>query len=765
MERKRPASEQGQADGNALSRRGFLQAVLVTATGAVGIACRADEGPGAIADASGLDAPVAPDVGADLTPDAAETIVEPPLLDGDAFFPQSVASGDPGPASVVLWTRVADPARAAQDITLGLQLALDSGFRQRVGLAGVTELPVLASAAHDGCVRVRVDGLAARTTYYYRFVLDAGGERYASRSGRTKTAPAVDTDIPARLAIVAGQRFNGRWFNPLERLAELDVDAVVYLGSYVQERGPDAADPTSSPERLVDFGPAGGTIATQGFGSEPVVAAASLESYRHLYKTYRSDERLRRLHERFPIVAMWDDGEFSADAWGAHADYTRGREDEEDVARREAASRAWFEYMPVDYVSPAMAWSADQRFPDDLRVYRGLRFGRHLHLLLGDARSYRGPELVPEAAFPAAIAATEGEVEAAIGNAPAYLEHYVDIDTFEEGVYAAALRQAAPALGFEPELIHGLLSVPAVNGMIRDAGIALDVILEHNGMEHGLSYQALGKLKRFTRMGARTRVRRAAMNALDTVARARGETEHEALLGDAQRIWLGSMVGLSVQTWKLFACAPGFVPLTHNAPEGSQQDVLDASLEALIVTDDWNGRPSRRAELIRTLEKTPGVVAVTSHAGAALVGFGADPAGDSRRIPEIGVPPVSALTLREQLVRDTMQIPALVDAGGILGAFELEGRLTGTQRTPYLADVAASVHGFTVVEASAEALDVWAHLISELHADELLTDDALDDAFTVRRYRVELADRSLWRETPGGWERWDPAGPDWVGAG
>jgi alkaline phosphatase D len=31
---------------------------------------------------------------------------------GTRFFPQSVASGDPRPASVVLWTRVEDPERS-----------------------------------------------------------------------------------------------------------------------------------------------------------------------------------------------------------------------------------------------------------------------------------------------------------------------------------------------------------------------------------------------------------------------------------------------------------------------------------------------------------------------------------------------------------------------------------------------------------------------------------------------------------------------------
>ena len=66
-----------------LHRRNFLRAVLATVGGALASACREPE-----------------------------TYV--PLEEGEAYFPQSVASGDPRPDAVILWTRVDDPEAAGK---------------------------------------------------------------------------------------------------------------------------------------------------------------------------------------------------------------------------------------------------------------------------------------------------------------------------------------------------------------------------------------------------------------------------------------------------------------------------------------------------------------------------------------------------------------------------------------------------------------------------------------------------------------------------
>src|SRR4051812_18680239 len=100
---------------------------------------------------------------------------ENPDAHPERTFPQSVASGDPRPTSVVLWTRATDPEAPNADLTLVLEVATDAGFTQRVTLRSdpsvppATSLRVEALAEVGGCVKVRVDGLTPGTTYYYRF--------------------------------------------------------------------------------------------------------------------------------------------------------------------------------------------------------------------------------------------------------------------------------------------------------------------------------------------------------------------------------------------------------------------------------------------------------------------------------------------------------------------------------------------------------------------------------------------------------------------
>ena len=114
------------------------------------------------------------------------------IVDGSLFFPQSVASGDPHADSVILWTRVFDDARAAQNLLLDLQVGLDPDFSNLVSFEGEDRLQESALAAHDHCAKIRVTGLLAGTTYYYRFLYAMGGKSYASPTGRTRTAPAAD---------------------------------------------------------------------------------------------------------------------------------------------------------------------------------------------------------------------------------------------------------------------------------------------------------------------------------------------------------------------------------------------------------------------------------------------------------------------------------------------------------------------------------------------------------------------------------------------
>jgi alkaline phosphatase D len=294
-------------------------------------------------------------------------------------FPQGVASGDPREDSVVLWTRVETESKGSE--TVNYELALDQDFRQLVASG-----QVLTGADSDHTVHLKVTGLAPYTRYYYRFMAHG----VLSETGRTLTAPTADADVPVRLAVAYGQSYVGRYFTAWRVLVEQekDVDFVLFLGDYVYEADVivGAQDPT--PDRHVKF-PDGLAL---GDSPEDGVVAWTLNDYRLLYRTWRTDEDLKRAHRLYPFVTVWDDHEFSDDCWQDHAnDFNGARGDEQETARREAATRAWYEYIPVD-----VDYNPDAGFPNDIRLYRSFGFGRHVDLFVTDQRYYRDDHVIPE---------------------------------------------------------------------------------------------------------------------------------------------------------------------------------------------------------------------------------------------------------------------------------------------------------------------------------------------------------------------------------
>src|SRR5687768_6544306 len=99
------------------------------------------------------------------------------------LFAEGVASGDPSPDSVILWTR-ASTGGTTPAVPLTVEVAEDPDFQRVVATAQTRAL-----AAADHTCRVLVGGLAAGRTYWYRFT---GRDGHGSRVGRTRTAPAPD---------------------------------------------------------------------------------------------------------------------------------------------------------------------------------------------------------------------------------------------------------------------------------------------------------------------------------------------------------------------------------------------------------------------------------------------------------------------------------------------------------------------------------------------------------------------------------------------
>ncbi|MFD3323852.1 alkaline phosphatase D family protein [Streptomyces sp. NPDC058701] len=278
-------------------------------------------------------------------------------------FLHGVASGDPLPDGVLLWTRVTPTAEAVPGsglgpaVQVGWEVAADKAF-SRIVASGT----VAASAASDHTVKVDVRGLSPQTPYWYRF--SAGSA--VSPAGRTLTTPAAGTTTAAvRFGVVSCANWESGYFSAYRHLAaRADLDAVLHLGDYVYEYASGGY-----PEARYTVRP-----------HEPRHEIVSLADYRTRHGTYKTDPDLQALHQAHPVVAIWDDHEFANDAWAGGAEnHTPGAEGEW-AARAAAAKQAYFEWMPV---RASIAGT----------VYRRLRFGTLADLHLLDLRSFRSQQV------------------------------------------------------------------------------------------------------------------------------------------------------------------------------------------------------------------------------------------------------------------------------------------------------------------------------------------------------------------------------------
>jgi alkaline phosphatase D len=340
-----------------------------------------------------------------------------PLATGAWKFPQSVASGDPRADSILLWTR-AVPATfdnvavvpSAADSALRLLVTAannDAALGSATALAGATVVDVRLplQSQYDNTVRHKVTGLAPGAVYYYQFV--AGDNR--SNVGRFKTAPAATADV-AQLQFVymTCQDWSVNHWGAMTSIAAEQLDFIVHLGDYIYETVGDdfqlgAVESRHGALTLPD-GVAKGGSATARY-------ASTLADYRYLYKQYRTDVRLQALHERFAFIAVWDDHEFTDDAWqdaqtydgSTNADGT----DLHQSSRRRNANQAWFEFMPADVTLDA----ADTTF-QNIRIYRDFQFGKLMQLVMTDQRLYRSDHIIPESTINPATGKALGRIGA-----------------------------------------------------------------------------------------------------------------------------------------------------------------------------------------------------------------------------------------------------------------------------------------------------------------------------------------------------------------
>lgn len=278
----------------------------------------------------------------------------------DDPFKLGVASGDPLPDGVVLWTRLA-PDPFAEDGSSGMpqepfgvryEVAGDESFRRIVKRGAVEAIPELGHSVH-----AEVSGLLPGREYFYRF--KAGPE--ISPVGRTKTAPAPNAPLDALTFAFASCQENSnqrKYYTAYANMAEEDLDLVIHLGDYIYDN-PISQDATP-PDHVK---------------GEP----ETLEEFRWRHALYRVDADLQRTHARFPWIVTWDDHEVAGN-WAD--EYSKEYPDRgRFLAIRQAAFRAYYEHMPLRRASIPSG--------PDMQLYRKITFGNMAEFNVMDTRQYR----------------------------------------------------------------------------------------------------------------------------------------------------------------------------------------------------------------------------------------------------------------------------------------------------------------------------------------------------------------------------------------
>ncbi len=333
------------------------------------------------------------------------------------LYPEGVASGDPEPDSVILWTR--RPFEEAGDHQLTAEIALDADFWQVVGRV---RAPVSADA--DWTCRVLAAGLRPATVYWYRFVDDAGA---GSRVGRTITAPNREDTATRRFAFVSCQSVNEGAMNAWRRMIWEDEQAsperqlgfVLHLGDFIYEVVEYPEEVSHRYDRTVfDLGkiPDGRKV-----GNFHV--PTTLDGYRMVYRAHIHDPDIQDARARWPFMCIGDNHEFSWQGFQSFIKYGGPLEPAQEL--RVAANQAWWEFIPSRVTKasgpglerfdpPEVHNTPITRFDADglgdepnnhaalasMTAYRSLRYGRHIEVIVTDHHSFnvQDPTSLPEAA-------------------------------------------------------------------------------------------------------------------------------------------------------------------------------------------------------------------------------------------------------------------------------------------------------------------------------------------------------------------------------
>lgn len=334
------------------------------------------------------------------------------------LFPEGVASGDPHPDSVLLWTR-RPPLHGDTSKRLTVEVAEDEHFTRVVATAQAR-----LTEASDWTCRVLAAGLEPARVYWYRFTDERGN---GSRVGRTITAPADGDPRPVRFAFVSCQDANTGAQNAYRRMIFEDERApeterlgfVLHLGDFIYEM---VWYPEDRPQGYYDRTIYEVVRYPHGEKISDFHVPVTVDDYRAVYRGYLHDPDIQDARARWPFVCIWDNHEYS---WqGYQGLQVFGGQVRPAQTRKVAANQAWWEFQPARVQKPSGpsletfdpphvvdtpvttydAHGLGQEKNNlaaiaSLQAYRATRYGANLELFITDQRSYRSPDAtdVPEA--------------------------------------------------------------------------------------------------------------------------------------------------------------------------------------------------------------------------------------------------------------------------------------------------------------------------------------------------------------------------------
>lgn len=253
-----------------------------------------------------------------------------PAYPGTVNFIHGVASGDPLPDSVIIWTRVT-PDAAYPDVAVPVSFGVfEDAEMQRPVKYGQG----YARPERDYTVKVNLTGLEADKEYFFRFNAKVTSGDVGSPIGRTRTT-AASGGAPVKFAVISCSNYPFGRFHVYREIANTaDLDAVIHLGDYLYEYGIDGY---------------GGTVGQEiDRNHEPPLEIVSLDDYRTRHAQYKTDADLQAAHAAAPWICTWDDHESTNNSYRSGAENHNPEQNEGNwTDRKQAAVQAYLEWMPV----------------------------------------------------------------------------------------------------------------------------------------------------------------------------------------------------------------------------------------------------------------------------------------------------------------------------------------------------------------------------------------------------------------------------------